>query len=337
MLVSLGALTAAPVSAANEVLPQLAPDSGTFDLCNPCGVATTIIWGDATSVTDVEDITQTSLPAGNWSVFGCLLVISDDYLQSVLLDGGDSVTLIVVFDLGKAFFTITATCEDAEAVPSSRNWVFDSPDSANTTIVTCCGNNVTGIAYYDAAGREDLVFNTDYDVDVNADCSLNLSIANSWLANELWCVGASVKLDIDMLWCENVTFTITAVAAPLPGVSPQALSYSICCRPEYTNCCCYNVCTTIDWADATSIVSISDVTNQQMVLPLYQNLNWWLKDNDTLVIGGCPSTTYPGSIWGGLGCNLDAGSRLARLLAINFNDACNTTVILTVNLSLIHI
>jgi hypothetical protein len=326
MLVSLAALTTTPVSAATEcVCPTLTPASGTFDLCNQCGVATNIKWNDASNVTEVHLCDGTNLTQDtDWFLFGCLLVISPDYLKTVLLDCDECICLDVIFDVCVVNFIITATGKDASLDPSKVNWVFGSTDDVFTTIVGCPGNNVVSINDTETGGAADnLTFNTDYKTADNGDGTQNLTIMNTWLAGELWCIGATTKLTINMTWCEDIFLTITAVAEPLPSVSPSTLSYCVAG-------CCHNICTTIDWADATDISTITDITSPQLASALVRNTDYWLADNNTLIIAGCISGSAP-SGWGGLGCRLDAGARLARLLRVTFDDACNTSVILTIN------
>jgi hypothetical protein len=358
MLVSLAALTATPVSAASvTVLPQLSPASGTYDLSNPSGVATTIIWGNATSVTGVEVAGGAPLGAGDYVVYGNLLAFNDTFLGSVLTDCGDNVILEVEFDVGSAFFTITATGKNASLAPTSRQWVLHSADSANTTITWGdVGNNITSIAFKEISGKTWLSSPGDYVVVDNGDGTGNLSITNSFLAAELLTLGSSVKLDIDMDMCANVTFTVTCVASAAPSISPAKINYCIGC--------CQNVSTEIDWGDAPvgQIVSIEDVTTATVPLPLYTGMeyvsdvllgglyghwtsDYWLdSDKDTLILNGCESWSanathvyivtsgaVNASLWGGLACSLDAGLRQANLIQITFNDTCHTQVILEID------
>jgi hypothetical protein len=326
MLVSLAALTTTPVSAADEcVCPTLSPASGTYDLTDPSGVATNIIWGDATNVTDVKFCNGTSLASSDWIRFGSLLGISSDFLATVLTDCDECVCLEVVFDVCVVNFIITATGEDATLTPKSTTWVLNSGDDVDVTITWADeGNDVKNVTYthpYNTDDVEELAAGTDYNAVDNGDGTGNLTILDNWLKTELLTIGSSVKLDVEFDMCAAATLTISCVAAPLPTVMPQVITYCIGC-PQ-------NISTEIVWGNATPpIVSVRDITSPQLAATLVLNTDYYLDaDNDTLIIEG----GVTGSAWHGLACRLDACNRLARLLAINFNDACNTTVILTIN------
>lgn len=356
MLVSLAALTTSPVSAATScVCPTLSPASATFDLSNPCPVAVSIKLNDATNVTDVRLCNGTAIDAADWAVYSnCLLVITADFLATVLKDHGDCVCLDVVFDLCVVELVITATGKDTELNPTSRDYAIRSGASVNTTVMYGCKvNAIANIRYSfnptptNPSGYYDLILGTDYTVGATNTTtnSAVLTISGTWIAGELFNLDAVIKLVIDFDCCHNATFTIKGVKALSPDLSPRAVPYCICCSPNVMEsqttlpnfgCCCYNVCTGIVWNNrATEIRSVIDVTTQNAPAALYRGIDYWLSnDYSTLILNGCVSqnaTTGLATSWGGLVTRLDACSRLARLIAVTFNDDCNTTVILTVN------
>lgn len=356
MLVSLAALTTTPVSAATEcVCPTLSPASGTFDLSNPCPVAVSIKLNDATTVNDVKFCNGTSLDAADWEVYSnCLLVITADFLATVLKDHGDCVCLDVEFDVCVVNFVITATGKDTELNPTSRDYAIGSGASVNTTVLWGCKvNAITTITQFEnptpinPSGSYDLVLGTDYTIGATNTTtnSAVLTISGTYIAKELFNLDAVIKLVIDFDCCHNATFTIKGVKKLSPDLSPRAVPYIICCNPAGNldplmglpacGCCCYNVCTEIVWNNrATNISSVIDVTNQQAPSRLTRDVDYWLSDDySTLVLNGCISRLANGTVtsWGGLFCRLDACSRLARLISVTFNDDCNTSVILTVN------
>jgi hypothetical protein len=337
MLVSLAALTTAPVSAADPcVCPTLSPSSGTFDLTNPCPVAANIKLNDATSVTDVTFCNGTPLDSADWEVYSnCLLVITADFLSDVLTDCGDCVCLDVVFDVCVVNFVITATGKDATLTPKTAQWVLHSADDVLTTVTwNDIGNNVSGVSYTHPANPEDvedLVYGVGYDVVDNGDGTGNLTILNGWLASELLTIGTTVKLVVDFDMCADATLTISCVAAPLPSLSPMKINYCIGC--------CQNVSTEIVWGNATGFAAfpsgVVDITtnlnNPLNGVPLVPGIDYWIDaDHDTLILNGCKNAT-PDLGWGGLACSLDAGTRIANLIQITFNDVCHTKVILEID------
>jgi len=175
LVVSLGAITAAPVAA--TTMPSVSPTSGTYDLDTEVDVTTTIKWGDATSL-DITDIESNDLDAGeanDYVVYGsvpsdAMLVIKSSYLNTVLTYVGDSIILVLVFDVGICTFTITATGTSPAVSPASATWVFGSDTGVSTTIIwgpatpgtaTCPYIDAIDPTYYDVLG-DLLVIDADY-------------------------------------------------------------------------------------------------------------------------------------------------------------------------------
>jgi len=88
LVVSLGALTAAPAAAVTVTLPTISPTSATYNLDAPAQVTTTITWNSATKINSIVDTEGGNLGAdgaGNWTLVGTdLLVIETSYLGGVL-------------------------------------------------------------------------------------------------------------------------------------------------------------------------------------------------------------------------------------------------------------
>jgi len=158
LVVSLGVLTAAPVAA--TTMPSISPTSATYDLDAKAQVTTTIKWGDATSVaiTDTEGTLLTAGADQHYVIYGdapsdSLLVITKKYLDTVLTYNGDSITLVLSFDVGICTFTITATKTSPGVSPTSATWVYGSDNAVSTTILwgpcTDTTISITGLASTD--------------------------------------------------------------------------------------------------------------------------------------------------------------------------------------------
>ncbi|MGA8849437.1 MAG: X2-like carbohydrate binding domain-containing protein [Dehalococcoidia bacterium] len=312
MLVSLGALTTAPVAAAT--LPSISPTSATFDLSNPAQVSTTITWGDANNITSIVKAGGAALSNGtDYVLFDTLLVFTENYLSSNLTDIGKSITLVIGFDVGFALFTVTATGTQPSINPTSTTWVIGAGAAANTTITWGTDvNSVVGIK--DDASYTLIGGGTDYNAVDNGDGTGNLTITNSYLAVKLLTVGATKKLAIDFAKGNNATFTITAAAAAVPSCSPATVPYVLGSS--------LNISTTITWASCPigQIKSVVDVTKLTSLITLVAGTDYSVSTtNTTLVISG----PY-------LECQLDAASRPGRLLRVTFNDTAQTQVILNV-------
>jgi hypothetical protein len=239
-------------------------------------------------------------------------VFNSTYLGTSLPDIGDTLILVINFDVGACILTVTATGTQPSINPTSRTWVLGSVASANTTINWGCAvNNVAGIEDDDGDPLGDPA---DYTVVDNGDGTGNLTITNAYLAAELLVVGASTKLTIDFDCGNDATFTITAAAAPAPGVSPTSLIYLLGSQA--------NITTNIIWGSASTISSVKDVTSLHLPVTLSAGVEY-LVSGDTLVISGaCNNATS----WGGLECRLDASARLVRVLEITFNTGAKATL-----------
>jgi len=134
LVVSLGAITAAPVAAVTQ--PSISPTSALYDLDAPAQVTTTITWGGAATLANIFEVGGAALAKDtNWFQYSDLVVIDEDWLDDALTYIGDSVTLLFVFDVGVATLTITATGTSPAVSPSSATWVYGSSDAVSTIMI----------------------------------------------------------------------------------------------------------------------------------------------------------------------------------------------------------
>jgi len=289
--------------------PGVSPASATWVYGSADPVTTDIIFGSASSVSDVTEMDGTSL-AANYEALGDLLVIKTGFLTTAFDGIGDSVTLIVEFDVGTCTFTITATGSDPTISPATTTWVKGSSDVVITTITfnsaTDTGFDVKDAGVSLGAGHWEL-FGT------------LLVIENGYLTTELTYVGDSVVLTLDFDVGECL-LTIWCVGTDVPSISPESATWPL-------GDCDEDVSTTINWAGLSDHnLTIQDVTVATDPIDLVENTDWTLSGN-TLTFEGClDSGNQTETEWGGLECVLDADVHQTRFIEIEFEDAASTVV-----------
>ncbi len=248
LALSLGLATAVPAMALE--LPSISPPTAQYDLDDPAEVMTTITWGVASSIVEVRD-DEGSLTRGlnaDYIVLVKHLIILDGYLEDKLQNIGDSVELVIVFDLGAAAFTITATGTEPSISPTTAQYDLDDRADVKTTVTWGTATKVTSVVDDDGYT---LARTTQYTVpDRDHIASANLTIlSGAYLQGKLTDIGDEVALTINFDRGESATFTITATGTQ-PSILPATAQYNIDSPAD--------VKTTITWGTATSVTSIKD-------------------------------------------------------------------------------
>lgn len=252
LVVSLGAI-AAPVAA--TTMPSVSPTSGTYNMDTEVDVTTTIKWGDATSLS-ITDNEGTSLTAGvgnDYVVYGsapddALLVITSLYLNGVLTYVGDSITLILSFDVGITTFTITATGTGPAVSPASANWVYGSGDAVTFNIIWGSATSVASISGLSGGAG------TAYDV--FGDVLVIYPGGVGDLADDLDGVGDYVTYVVVFNTAATAAFTIVATGDS-PTISPTSANWVLASTDVVT--------TTITFNSATSLNDIDDSDGYTLV------------------------------------------------------------------------
>jgi len=245
LVVSLGALTAAPVAA--TTMPSVSPTSGTYDLDTEVDVTTTIKWGDATSltITDNEGHTLTLAAPVEYVIYGgapedALLVITSTYLNDVLTYAGDSITLILSFDVGIATFTITATGIGPAVSPASATWVYGSGDVVTADIIWGSASSVSTISGLSGGAG------TAYDVFGDVLVIYPGGIGD--LADDLDGVGDYVTYVLVFDTGATAAFTIVATGDN-PTISPTSRSWVLGSTDIVTTTITFNSASSLDDID----------------------------------------------------------------------------------------
>jgi hypothetical protein len=240
LALSLSLVTAVSVMAAE--FPSISPETAEYDLDDPAEVMTTITWGIASSIEDITDDQGDLTPGLNndYIVLVKHLIILNTYLEDKLTDIGDSVELIIHFDVGAAAFTIEAIGTQPTISPTTAQYDLDGPADVKTTITWGIATSVASIVDdgHTLTGTEYTVTGTDLTI-----------LSSPYLAGKLTDIGDEVVLTINFNAGANATFTITAIGTQ-PSISPTTAQYNIDSPAD--------VKTTITWGTATSVASIVD-------------------------------------------------------------------------------
>ncbi len=238
---------AASVSVMAAEFPSISPATAEYDLDDPAEVFTTITWGVAKRIVEVSD-DDGDLTEGltrDYIVLVKHLVILNSYLEDKLTDIGDSVELIIEFDVGAASLTITATGTQPSISPATADYDLDNPADVETTVTWGIARDVDSIT----ENGNDLREVYDYTWGSTIGGEATLTIRDGYLEDELTDIGDEVVLTIEFDRGEDATFTITAIGTQ-PSVSPTTAQYNIDSPAD--------VKTTITWGIASSVVSIVD-------------------------------------------------------------------------------
>lgn len=242
LVLTLSLSLAASASAMAADFPSISPTTAQYDLDDPAEVVATITWGDASSIVAVTDDDGNLIPGltRDYIVLVKHLIILNSYLADKLTDIGDSVELIVKFDLGAATLTITATGSQPSISPTTAQYNLNSPADVKTTITWGIATSVASIVDDDGhtlTSTQRIVTGTE------------VTIRSTYLAGKLKDIGDEVVLTVNFNRGNSANFTITA-SGTQPAVSPSTAQYNIDSPAD--------VKTTIAWGTASSVVSIVD-------------------------------------------------------------------------------
>jgi len=315
LVVSLGALTVAPVAADAPVLPSISPTEADYDMDAPTHVAVALDFGDADDLDSVEDSVDALVADNEYYQFESLLVITEAYLDSVLDCIGDTVLLQVNFKddggnpFGVDFLTVTAIGTAPGLQSSAEDWDFWNG-----------GDVIVGIDWGIATDVDDVsddVGSLTETVDwVHTTTTLN--ITDSYLSGKLTSLGDSVELTVEFDSCDygippvphTATLTITAVGTTKPSIAPTTATYDKCI-PGADNTLAF----TITWdGAATHTVPVDNITDVQHPVPLGMAA---YVIGDTLYI----ADAYLDYVVGTIGLD-------AMLLRATFDDPASTEVLI---------
>ena len=242
LVLTLSLSLAASASAMAADFPSISPTTAQYDLDDPAEIVATITWGDASSIVAVTDDDGNLIPGltRDYIVLVKHLIVLNSYLADKLTEIGDSVELIVKFDLGAAALTITATGSQPSISPTTAQYNLDSPADVKTTITWGIATSVASIV--DDDGHT--LTSTQRSV-----TGTEVTIRSTYLAGKLKDIGDEVGLTINFNRGNSANFTITA-SGTQPAVSPSTAQYNIDSPAD--------VKTTIAWGTTSSVVSIVD-------------------------------------------------------------------------------
>jgi hypothetical protein len=241
LTLSLGSAAAVPVMAAE--FPSISPTTAEYDLDERAEVVATIAWGDANNIVAVTDDDGNLTPglSRDYIVLVKHVIILNSYLEDELTDIGDSVELVIKFDLGAATLTITATGTQPSISPTTAQYDLDDPADVETTITWGIATSVASIVDDDGhtlTYTQRIVSGTDVTIR-----------SSTYLAGKLKDIGDEVVLTVNFNRGDPATLTITATGTQ-PSISPTTAQYNIDSPAD--------VKTTITWGTASSITSIVD-------------------------------------------------------------------------------
>jgi hypothetical protein len=240
LTLSLGLATALPVTAAE--FPSISPTTAEYDLDDPAEIVADITWGDASGITAVSDDDGDLTPGltRDYIVLVKHLIILNSYLEDKLTDIGDSVELVVKFDLGAATLTITATGTQPSVSPTTAQYDLDDPADVETTVTWGIATSVASVV--DDDGHT--LTSTQRSVS-----GADVTIRSAYLGGKLNDIGDEVVLTINFNRGDPASFTVTAIGTQ-PSISPTTAEYNIDSPAD--------VATTITWGTASSVASVVD-------------------------------------------------------------------------------
>jgi len=240
LTLSLGLATS--ISATAAEFPSVSPTTAEYDLDDPAEVLTTITWGIASNIVAVTDGGGNLIQGltRDYIVLVKHLVVLNSYLEDELTYIGDSVELIIKFDVGAATLTITATGTQPSISPTTAQYDLGNVADVKTTVTWGIATSVTSIV--DDDGHT--LTSTQRSV-----TGAELSIRSAYLAGKLTDIGDEVVLTINFNRGNPATLNITATGTQ-PSVSPTTAQYDLDAPAD--------VKTTVSWGIATSVASIVD-------------------------------------------------------------------------------
>ena len=250
LVLTLSMSLAAAVSVIAADFPSISPTTAQYNLDDPAEVVTALTWGVASSIVAVTDDDGHTLTQGLGSDYIVLvkhLIVLDNYLKNELKDIGDSVELIMRFDVGAATLNITAIGTQPSISPTTAQYNLNSPADVKTTVTWGIATSVASVV--DDEGHT--LTGSEYSVTaitpgVSADVTIR---SGAYLAGMLTDIGDDVALTIRFNVGNQATFTVTATGTQ-PSISPTTGQYNIDSPAHVT--------TTITWGTASSVASVVD-------------------------------------------------------------------------------
>jgi len=258
LALSLSLVTAVSVMAVE--FPSIWPTTADYDLDEPAEVITTITWGIASSIEEIND-DEGDLDEGlnnDYIVLVKHLIILNTYLEDKLTDIGDEVELIINFDVGAATFTIEAIGTLPSISPTTAEYNLDDPADVKTTITWGTASSLASVT--DDDGHT--LTGTQYTVTpITPGVSADLTIRSApYLAGKLTGIGDKMGLTIKFDVGDLASFNITAIGNQ-PTISPTVAEYNIDSPAD--------VKTTITWGTAASVASIVDDDGHTLTFTQY--------------------------------------------------------------------
>jgi uncharacterized protein YfcZ (UPF0381/DUF406 family) len=243
---SLSLVPNVPVMAAIQ-LPTISPATAQYNLDDPAEIMTTINWGNASTITKINDGGGDLTPGlGNdYIVLVKTLIILNKYLEAKLTDIGAQAELLITFDVGAVVFTITAIGTQPAISPTTAQYNLDSKADIETTITWGLAGSVDSVTENGSP-----LTPAQYSVGSTVGGQATLIIrSGTYLAGKLTDIGDTVVLTIEFNVGNDATFTITAIGTQ-PSISPTTAQYDLDGPGD--------VPTTITYGSATSVVSVTD-------------------------------------------------------------------------------
>jgi hypothetical protein len=241
--------TAAAMSVMAAEFPTISPTTAQYDLDDPAEVMTSITWGIASSIVAITDDEGNLIPGlgGDYIVLVKHLIILNTYLEDKLTDIGDSVELVIKFDVGAATLTITAIGTQPSISPATAQYDLDDPADVKTTITWGVASSVASMTDDDGHTLTGIQYTV---TPVTPGVSASLTIrSGAYLAGTLTDIGDDVVLTIRFNVGNLTTFAVTAIGTQ-PSISPTTGQYNIDSPAD--------VKTTITWGTASGVGSIVD-------------------------------------------------------------------------------
>ena len=308
LTLSMSLAAAMPVIAAD--FPSVSPTTAEYDLDDPAEVVTAITWGVASSIVAVTDDDGHTLTQGLGSDYIVLvkhLIILNNYLKNELMDIGDSVELVIKFDVGAATLNTTAIGTQPSVSPTTAQYNMNSPADVKTTVTWGIATSVASIV--DDEGHT--LTGSEYSVTaitpgVSADVTIR---SGAYLAGKLTDIGDDIVLTIRFNVGNPATFTVTATGTQ-PSISPTTGQYNIDSPADVT--------TTITWGTASSVASIVDDDGHTLT---------WMEYNVTPITAGVSASLTVRSSPYLAGKLTNIGDKV--VLTIKFNLGNNATFEIT--------
>jgi len=270
LLVSLGALTTAPVTAVT--LPSITPTSATYNLDDVAQIVVGIDFGGSTGLANITNIGNgTVLGGGDYELFETILVLKTSYLSGALTLPGQTLNLQFNFNMPGPYIydqmlTITSTGTNPTVVPNSVDWSWNTKGNVTAAILWGFGASIISIGD-----------------DVGLLVGPGLPPANNWTNNATtltvmqnyftgrWPVSAnissSVTLNIKFNKGANATLTVKCVGTATPSLAPLVVYWDYLKSPQQ------NVTATITWGAYSTIYAVLDYTYPNLVASI-GSTNW---------------------------------------------------------------